>query len=184
MSKDNRGNNEETLSLSKQDLSDIIEKASAGAVKAALEALKPKDAPVAAKGSITDQAMEGMSETEKAAFLASFGSGTCFACGQPASKGRYACKGKHKEMVCFPKDPYWGTYFQGVFANGAKYLSNGPGHTITVPAENDFEHQIEEWVNMERQNAQGKKASHNSGSIGSNGNQSGFRPFNQPGFRG
>ncbi len=181
MSKDNRGN-EETLSLSKQDLSDIIERASAGAVKAALDALKPKEA-VVAKGSAADIAMEGMNEAEKAEFLQSFGSGTCYACGQPAAKGRYACKGKHAQMVCYPKDAYWGTYFQGVFANGAKYLSNGPGHAITVPADNNFEHQIEEWVNMERANAHGKRANHNSGSIGKGGDQSNFRPYNQPGFR-
>lgn len=174
----------EKISLSAEDFKSLVKEAAAGAVTAAIEGLKPKEVVSADPALKAKADLANLSPEEQAEFLASFGSGACTECGQPAVKGRYSCKGKHVKMCVFPDDPYWGTYFQGCFLNGAKYLSNGPGHLVAVPAENNFKHDISEWVNMERTNAQGKKRSHNSGSIGKDGNQAGFNPYNGPGFRG
>jgi hypothetical protein len=127
--------------------------------------------------------MEGMTEEQKNEFLRSFGGGTCGECAQPSVKGRYACKGQHTKMVVFPDgDDEWARFFQGCILNGAKYLSNGPGHFITVPSANDFESQIRAWVRNERETAQGKKKQHRSGSIGGQ-SATGFTPFNGAGFR-
>lgn len=157
---------DEKLSFTKKEMESLIEKASAGAVKAAIEALQPKkvEAPEKAK-----DAMAGLTEKEQEEFLASFGAGKCTICGQGAVKGRYACKGKHVMMCVYPKDEYWGKFFQGVWVNGARYLSDGPGHLVAVPEDNNIEHEIQKWVDMERDNAQGRKRSFNSGSIGANG---------------
>lgn len=174
----------EKLSLSKEDLAAIVSQAAAGAAEAAIKALKGPEVKQETTSGLMEKAMVGMSDEEKAEFKASFGAGKCAECGQIAVKGRYPCKGKHKQMVVYPEDAYWAKWFQGAMLNGVTYLSNGPGHMITVPAENDFQAQIQVWVDMERTNAQGKRKSHNSGSInGQTGNTSGFNPFNGPGFR-
>lgn len=175
----------ESITLSAESLQTLINEASKGAVKAALEALQaPK--PVEAKkteSQLMEDAMKGLSDEEKEEFKRSFGAGTCPECQQPSVRGRYACKGKHTKLVAFPDDEHWGRFFQGVFINGARYLSNGPGHEITVPADNNIKHEIQKWVEMERQNAQGRKKSWNSGSIGGSGNTDGYRPYNGPGWR-
>lgn len=179
-----KGEKEATLALSKEDLSSIIKDAVSAATEGAIKALKGPEKSDVSTSALMEKAMEGMTDEQKAEFRASFGGGKCSGCGQIAVKGRYPCKGKHTQMVVFPSDHDWGKWFQGCILGGVKYLSDGPGHMITVPAANDFQSWINEWVQMEKTNAHGKKRSHNSGSInGQTGNTQGFNPFNGPGFR-
>jgi hypothetical protein len=159
----------------------VAAEAAAASVKATLEAIKGP-AAVAKPDVDLMGADSTLSEDEKAAFYASFGGGKCSECNQPSVKGRYACKGKHVKMIVFPDDPEWGTFFQGVIVNGAVYLSDGPGHQISVPAENNIAYEVQKWVAMERQNAHGRKRQHNSGTVGRN--SSGFKPYNGAGFSG
>lgn len=165
----------EGIMFSKDEVAALVK----AAVTSAFEALKAPPEAVAKSDKL--DATAGMTDAEKEEFHRSFGGGTCPECNQPAIKGRYACKGKHTKMVVYPQDPYWGTYFQGVCIGGAWYLSDGPGHEITVPFENSIRHEVDKWMDMERTNAQGRRKSHKSGSIGPNGRNT--NSFNEPGWR-
>ena len=69
-------------------------------------------------------------------------------------------------MVVFPKDENYALWFQGVRINGVLYLSNGPGHAVTVPADAAIEATIANWENNERVLEHGRKRQHNSGQFG------------------
>jgi hypothetical protein len=94
---------------------------------------------------------------------------------------RRACKGQHEMLVVFPKDEQYGRFFTGVKINGHNYLSNGPGHKICVPLQNNIAHIVESFENNERIQANGRTKNHNSGVLG--GPNSQVNHANYPGFR-
>lgn len=84
----------------------------------------------------------------------------CPECSQPgyvnAKEGLFfACRGKHTRMVVFPAK--YTEWFQGVCLNGIWYRSNGHGHLLTVPAENEIGKFLENWDNQEEEYRNGKK---------------------------
>lgn len=79
------------------------------------------------------------------------------------------CKGKHSKMVVFPKNDENGEWFPGLSINGVLYRSSHSNHHITVPEQNDLASGIYLWEQSERTLRHGRKASHNSGSIGPRG---------------
>lgn len=175
MGKQDEGKSEEKISFSKEEVANLVK----AAVTSAFEALK---APAIDDSKVKElDATSGMTEKEKEEFRLSFGGGQCSECRQPSIRGRYACKGKHTKMVVYPSDPFWGKYFQGVCIGGAWYLS-GPGEQITVPEENNIEYEVQKWMVMERENAQGRDKRHNSGTLSGKGNNN-THSFNEPGWR-
>lgn len=85
----------------------------------------------------------------------------CSECGQY----EVCCGKKHRKVVVWPSDPHFARFFQGYRLNGVTYLSNGPAHAITVPAEANIEYAVEMWTRNERETSQGRVAEHNSGSV-------------------
>lgn len=85
----------------------------------------------------------------------------CEECGQKAR----ACKGKHKKVVVLPKDETLAPFYQGYVLNGVKYLSEHGSHFITLPEACDVEYAVQNWENQERSMRQGRKRSHNSGTV-------------------
>lgn len=85
----------------------------------------------------------------------------CWECGQY----EIACHGKHRQVVVWPSNPHFVKFFQGYRLNGVTYLSNGPAHAITVPAEANVEYAVEMWTRNEQELSQGRVAEHNSGTV-------------------
>lgn len=59
----------------------------------------------------------------------------------------------HTKMVVYPKDPVTAEWFPFVKVNGVEYYSQGPGHEIYVPKQNDIASQLaifEEQARIER----------------------------------
>ena len=79
---------------------------------------------------------------------------------------KMGCKGKHKSVVVYPRNPRHARFFPGVRLNGVRYISNGPGHAIIVPADAPIEHLIQEFERNEDEQSQGRLAEHNSGVLG------------------
>lgn len=77
---------------------------------------------------------------------------------------KVACKGEHSEMVVWPIDPLSQQVFDGLQLNGVRYCSNGDGHKISVPAQNDFASMLCNFEKNERETRMGRKASRNGGS--------------------
>lgn len=86
----------------------------------------------------------------------------CPECKQP----KMGCGGKHKQVVVFPRNVRHARFFQGFKLNGVRYISNGPGHAITVPASCDVEHALQKFERNEDEQAQGRIVDHNSGTLG------------------
>ena len=97
--------------------------------------------------------------------------GKCSECGQFEA----ACKNEHRLACVFPDDEEIGTFFQGVKINGVRYMSNGPGHLITVPKDSNVEYMVSAWVSQEKVLRTGRKMNRNSGSIGGTNN---FKAYN------
>lgn len=106
----------------------------------------------------------------------------CQLCGQNPKTG---CEGKHERMVVYPEKyaDMAGPFFNGVIINDHKYISNGPGHEIDVPANcvanirsilDGFEREVLRMFT-------GKNKSHNSGTLSGSGN-SNVTPYNGAGF--
>lgn len=85
-----------------------------------------------------------------------------------------ACGNKHVQMVVWPASRTAQKYFVGVRLNGVNYASAGPGHSVTVPAQNNIRAILETFERGEEDLSQGRQAEHYSGVIGPNG--SGFKP--------
>lgn len=85
----------------------------------------------------------------------------CSKCGQLLR----ACKDKHRQVVCYPKDQTYAHFFRGAFLNGIKYYSDH-GEALDVPADWDVESMISAWENNEREQAVGRRAHRNSGHLG------------------
>ena len=85
----------------------------------------------------------------------------CNDCGQY----EVCCKGQHRQVVVWPSNPHFARFFQGVRINGVTYLSNGPAHAITVPADSNIEYMTEMWTRNEQDLSQGRVAEHNSGTV-------------------
>lgn len=93
-------------------------------------------------------------------------SGACGECGQRKS----GCRGEHELMSVYPKQfPQYADYFQGVFINGVRYLSNNAEHLIPVPkvAAGDIAHKIQQAENEEMIARTGRVKHHNSGDVSS-----------------
>lgn len=85
----------------------------------------------------------------------------CGECGQY----EVACKKQHRQAVVWPSNPHFVKFFQGVRINGVTYMSNGPQHRITVPAEADIEYAVAQWTDNEQEISQGRVAEHFSGTV-------------------
>lgn len=102
--------------------------------------------------------------------------GQCSECQQQVK----ACKRKHVQMVVYPRNPRFERWFHGLQTNGINYRSNGSGHAITVPADNDFPHRLSMFEAEEEANLMGRVFQHNSGAIGpSAAAHGGFRGVDQ-----
>lgn len=145
---------------------DAIAKAVREAVGKALSEAIPAVATIAVESQRKANQVVGDGKAE-AAIRAAAQRLQCPKCFQPVS----ACNGKHRRVVVYPTNQRFGRYFQGVFINGIRYLSNGPSHAIDVPLECDIEYMISAWEQNEYDTAQGRKAEHNSGSLGAAGGQ-------------
>ncbi len=86
---------------------------------------------------------------------------SCMECKQDVR----ACKGEHIDMVVYPVNERWAVSFQGVRLNGVNYRSNHAGHFLKVPKANDIAGVIAAFEANEEVQANGRKASHNSGSL-------------------
>lgn len=86
----------------------------------------------------------------------------CPECKQP----KMGCGKKHKQVVVYPRNPRHARFFQGVRLNGVRYISNGPGHAITVPADAPIEHLIQTFEKNEDEQTNGRVVDHNSGVLG------------------
>jgi hypothetical protein len=88
----------------------------------------------------------------------------CGTCGQYET----ACQKKHVDFCAYPTNyPEFGEFFQGIMVNGVRYLSNGPGHTVKIPAvsEAEFANIIRTYEHNERESRVGRSKVHNSGSV-------------------
>lgn len=137
----------------------LSDAAMAAAVKYVSEQMIPA-AVAAAVAATTKQA-----PAQAPASTSVLGAPQCTECGQKLS----ACKGKHAKMVVFPV--HYPEYFQGVFINGQKYLSNDGSHEVTVPA--DCVASIQAIVNgydqNERELSTGRTKQHHSGYVSPHG---------------
>jgi hypothetical protein len=71
-------------------------------------------------------------------------------------------------MVVFPRRyPEHGQFFQGVYLNGVKYLSNDEGHEITVPeiAAGSIAQLVQNFENNEQETRIGRRAERFSGTL-------------------
>jgi hypothetical protein len=90
----------------------------------------------------------------------------CSECGQP----QMACNNEHRLTIVWPTDSRVARFFSGVKINGVRYVSNGPGHLITVPKECNVEYLVAQNEKQEATAFDGRKFARNSGSIGSGSN--------------
>lgn len=110
-------------------------------------------------------AMQGPKTAPKAAPVFVDTITKCNDCGQLVA----ACKGEHVQIAVFPKvHLQYADYFQGVFINGVRYLSNNGGHKITVPANSaghiEYMTRLAEEEEIALRNPRVKQ--HNSGDVG------------------
>lgn len=88
----------------------------------------------------------------------------CQVCGQRVS----GCLGEHESIVVYPtRFMQYADYFQGVFINGERYLSNNADHRIPVPknAVGDILHKIRVAEEEEATARNGRVKHHNSGDV-------------------
>ena len=150
--KDNK-NQSPGITLTKEELENLITMSAMASAQALGNALKP----------------QARSEADiKASIEAKL---QCRDCGQ----SRAACKGKHKQVVIYPRNEEFGRFFKGIRINGILYRSANGGQPVTVPKNSDVEHMLAAWERQENILITGRKASHNSGSIGKAGSN-GFIP--------
>lgn len=137
----------QSVTLTKEDLQELVTMSSMAAAQAMAQQLKPQ-VP-------TDEQL-----------LAKVEAGSqCRDCGQV----RRACKGKHRQVVVFPRNEDRARFFQGIIINGITYKSEHGGQPVIVPADADIEHMLATWEKQEDILITGRKAQHNSGSIGKAG---------------
>jgi hypothetical protein len=111
----------------------------------------------------TAQAMRPAAPQPQAEVLKGYGP-VCNVCGQYLK----ACEGEHENICVYPVNyPEFGDFFQGVFINGVKYLSNNESHLIPVPkkAVTQFKSIIQTYESNERESRVGRSKQHNSGNI-------------------
>lgn len=85
-----------------------------------------------------------------------------------------ACKGKHVNLVVYPRNHRRGESFPGIQVNGVTYRSPRPGVTVPCPEQNDILHMVQLWEDSEDGMMTPRSAVHDSGSIGRSG--TGFNP--------
>ena len=101
---------------------------------------------------------------------------TCGECGQKTDAAKTkGCKGEHRLAIVFSDDEEEAQWFQGVKINGVRYLSNHPGHYITVPKDCNVEYMVAEHTRLAKQLRVGRKNNRHSGSIGATNN---FNAYN------
>lgn len=79
---------------------------------------------------------------------------------------RSACGGRHRKLCVLPEDQEYAQWFQGLRVNGVLYLSDRPGHQITIPADLNAEHMIEQFVRNEKELKHGRQRGRFSGAVG------------------
>lgn len=159
MSKNDDRQNE-SITLSRKDLEEMMAMTAATAAKVLGDAMRPPNEE----------------DRLKAIEAKIAGQQRCGECGQT----RAGCGGKHREMVVWPSYMASERFFQGVKINGVTYRSQHAGHRIIVPADAAIEHAIGQWDKREQILQTGRKKNHNSGSIGTAG--SNVRPANGTGW--
>lgn len=88
----------------------------------------------------------------------------CAECGQH----RKACNGEHVQICVLPtRRPEYAQWYQGYKLNGVVYLSDRPGHLVTVPKScaQDILSGVRLWEDTEARMRQGKVREHHSGSV-------------------
>lgn len=136
-----------------------IEKALPAAVSVAVSALRPPaPAPVAASAAHANTPAHPGQK--------------CHECRQLLR----ACKGQHMKMCVYPKNEEFGQFFQGVKVNGVVYLSDFPGHEITVPKENDIAERLQAAEQQERWNRSGRKKMRKSAHLSPEGSRFNRKP--------
>jgi hypothetical protein len=150
-------NDEGKETYSKEEVQKMVQEGAAAAAKAAVDALMPAMAAVSVQNRQTGQvASPQQGGFPRVPVI------RCNECGQD----KRACKSGHKQMCVYPtRYPEFAEWFMGVYINGVRYLSDRPGHLITVPAdaESGILTHIRVWEDNERTTKLGKKRRHNSG---------------------
>ncbi len=144
----------------------------ADAVKQAISEALPAAAAIAAQVTANNQPKQAQTYVPPSRR----GAPKCEECKQY----KEACKDQHAMMCVWPDDDEAAQWFTGVKLNGVRYMSNGPGHMITVPKKNNIGYILAKWTENERVQRRGRKVSHNSGQIG--GGTNNFNAFNKSGF--
>jgi uncharacterized protein YraI len=154
-----RNEQDEPKTFTKEEVQKMVADGASAAAKAAVEALMPAIAAAtinAGKGQVPAQ---GVGHFNRPPVI------RCNQCGQDQK----ACKTNgHTEMVVYPtRYPEFAEWFMGVYINGVRYLSDRPGHKITVPTDSvsGIKTHIQVWEDNERTTKLGKKRRHNSGDV-------------------
>ena len=122
-----------------------------------------KALPLAVQAAIQTQA--SVTQSQHALAMAARATGEkCSVCRQLLPAGVKQGEHKHIRVAIFPKDHRHGKWFQGLFINGVRYLSNNAQHLIDVPADVDLS-LIKNWEENEEVLKEGRDASHNSGDV-------------------
>ena len=146
--------------VTREEAQKMVQDAAAASAKAAVEALMPA---MAAAAKMNQPAVQAGNVRRERKHIQK-----CGICKQALT----GCESKHTEMVVYPtRYPEFGDWFQGVFINGARYLSDGPHHKIPVPTNTvgTISSIIQTWEDNERSIRIGRKKAHNSGVIGDGG---------------
>jgi len=151
-------NEEGKETYTKEEVQKMVADGATAAAKAAVDALMPAIAAVNAQGrsqapAVAVQQQGGFPRIPVI---------RCNECGQD----KRACKSGHVSLCVYPsRYPEFAEWFMGVYINGVRYLSDRPGHMVTVPkdAESGILSHIQVWEENERTTKLGKKRKHNSG---------------------
>lgn len=132
----------------------------ARALATALEKALPAMAAAAVQTQISAQDAKSAAQ-----YLARPSGEKCAECQQRLPAGVPQGSHKHIKVAIFPSHRKHGKWFQGLFVNGVKYLSNHAGHLLTVPADLDLS-LIRNWEDNEDVMKDGREVDHNSGTLG------------------
>lgn len=137
----------------------------ADAVQKALADALPMSAGVMAKTFAETQ--HGFSQASRAAAETARPTGIrCGKCRQHLPSGLKEDEHPHRLVAVYPQNARkHGKWFQGIFINGVRYLSNSAIHKIHVPADADVEKMIQIWEENEDELQTGRQVDHNSGSV-------------------
>lgn len=150
-------NPETELSNVEKSLEDKIAEGVARAMEKAL--------PLAVTAALQVQSSINMSNHDRAMAARPTGE-KCAACKQLLPPGVKQGEHKHIRVAVFPKNRRHAKWFQGLFINGVRYLSNDASHLLDVPADIDLSI-IANWEDNEEVLKEGREATHDSGDVNS-----------------